>query len=213
MSQLNDKDCYTTLSRNPLEPYKTEIDQVLEKALQRGWITVKEKYFLTVKHPICPVFYGLPKIHKSLIDPPLRPIVSSIGCLTEPPSQYLDFFLKKYVCEVPSYLGDTSNILRLLETFECDSDFILVTCDVQSLYTCIPHDAGTEALLHFFGRRNTRNTVPPNQFLLTLSEIVLTMNYFQYAGSYYLQKRGVSMGSCFAPSFACLVMGLWAAKY
>ncbi|KAG5281304.1 hypothetical protein AALO_G00069700 [Alosa alosa] len=89
---------------------------------------------------------------------------------------------------------------------------MLVTCDVQSLYTRIPHEAGTEALLHFFSRRAT-DTAPPNEFLLTLSEVVLTVNYFQYAGSYYLQKRGVSMGSCFAPSYACLVMGLWEAKF
>uniref|UniRef100_A0A8C2DIT0 Uncharacterized protein n=1 Tax=Cyprinus carpio TaxID=7962 RepID=A0A8C2DIT0_CYPCA len=89
MSQLNDKDCYTPLIHNPLKQHEVEIDQLLEKALHRGWITVK--------HPVCPMFYGLPKIHKSLIDPPLRPIVSSIGCLTEPLSQYLDFFLKKYV--------------------------------------------------------------------------------------------------------------------
>lgn len=39
------------------------------------------------------------------------------------------------------------------------------------------------------------------------------MNYFHYAGHYYLQKRGVSMGSCFAPSYACLVMGFWEAKF
>jgi len=47
------------------------------------------------------------------------------------------------------HLGDTADILRLLDSFECDHDFMLVTCDVQSLYSCIPHKAGTEALLHF----------------------------------------------------------------
>lgn len=55
--------------------------------------------------------------------------------------------------------------------------------------------------------------VPPNEFLLTLTEMILTKNYFQFSGAYYLQKQGVSMGSCFAPSYACLVMGFWEERF
>ncbi len=43
-------------------------------------------------------------------------------------------------------------------------------------------------------------------FLLTLSEMILTMNFFKYLDSYYLQSQGAAMGSAFAPSYACLVM-------
>lgn len=212
MSQLNEKTHYTLLSKNPLEQYKQTIDQLVTTAHSRGWITERERDFLTVKHPICPVFYGLPKIHKGLDNPPLRPIVSSIGCLTEPLSQYLDFFLKKYMTELPSYLGDTTDILKILDSFKCEEDYMLVTCDVQSLYTCIPHTAGIEALTHYFNTRPP-DVVPPNSFLLTLAEVILTKNYFQYAGAYYLQEQGVSMGSCFAPSYACLMMGFWEERF
>jgi len=59
MSQLNNKECYTPLTRNPREHHKSEIDQILEKALQRAWITEKEKDFFTVKHQICPVFFWI----------------------------------------------------------------------------------------------------------------------------------------------------------
>ncbi len=63
LSQLTDNNCYTPLSRNPAEEYKTEINMILEAGLSRGWITKQEKEFLSVLHPICPIFYGLPKIH------------------------------------------------------------------------------------------------------------------------------------------------------
>ena len=75
-----------------MESIKAEIDSYIESAFNQGWITEKEKSFLTTKCPICALFHGLPKIHKSLIDPPLRPIVANIGSVTEPLSQYLDFF-------------------------------------------------------------------------------------------------------------------------
>lgn len=61
-SQLKDQACYDPLTRNPLEQFKEEIDQVLETSLSREWITQSEKDFLTVQHPNCPMFYGLPKI-------------------------------------------------------------------------------------------------------------------------------------------------------
>ena len=52
-----------------------------------------------------------------------------------------------------------------------------------------------------------------NEFLLTLTEIILSRNYFQYAGSYYLRRRGVSMGSSSAPLLACSVMGFRKEKF
>ncbi len=70
-SQLTDEDCYTPPTHNPMTEYKAAIDQVLESGFSRGWITDKEKEFLSVKHPICAMFYGLPKIHESLNNPPL----------------------------------------------------------------------------------------------------------------------------------------------
>lgn len=83
---------------------------------------------------------------------------------------------------------------------------ILATPDVHSPYTYILHSAGLEALTHYLSTRPT-NIQPPNEFLLTLTDIILSNNFFQYAGSYFLQGRGVSMGSAFSPSYVCLVMG------
>lgn len=79
---------------NPADNFKNQITEYIDAALKRGWITKKEKDFLLLKYPLCPVFYGLPKVLKSTINPTLRPIVASIGSLTEPRSQLLTSLLR-----------------------------------------------------------------------------------------------------------------------
>lgn len=46
-SQLHDTQCYILLKSNPTEQIKTEIDLYIESAHAKGWITEKEKCFLT----------------------------------------------------------------------------------------------------------------------------------------------------------------------
>lgn len=211
-NQLMNRDFYVPLRSNPTERIKLEIDATITLALDSGWITEKEKEFLITKHPVCPVLYGLPKIHKSLVDPPLRPIVSGNGSLTEPLSQFVDFFIKKLVPSLPSFLGDTTDLLNVINGFNVEATTILVTMDVQSLYTNIPHEGGLQALSHYLNTR-PEGVVPPSDFLITLTEMALTMNYFQYTGSFYLQTQGTAMGAAFAPNYANLFMGHWEEKY
>lgn len=212
LSQLSAREYYTPLKSNPTETFKCQIHEHILLAHERNWITQKERDFLLVEHPVCPVFYGLPKVHKCAINPPLRPTVASIGSLTEPLSQFVDFFIKKFVSGLPSFLEDTVDILNIIKECKCEQNDIFVTVDVQSLYTCIPHEAGIDALSHYLENR-TPGLLPTNEFLLTLSQIILTINFFKYCDSYFLQCCGTAMGSAFAPSYACLVMGFWEEKF
>ena len=138
--------------------------------------------------------------------------MANIGSVTEPLSQYLDFFIKKFVKTVPSYLGDTTDILKLIDSYRCEDNVILVSFDVKNLYGCIPHEVGLKALKHYLDTRPTEMQ-PPTSFLLELAKIILTKNFFQYGGSYYLQTLGVSMGSSFSPSFSILTVARWEDEY
>lgn len=80
-----------------------------------------------------------------------------------------------------------------------------------SPYPSIPLTADLEALTHYLSTRPT-NIQPPNEFLLTWTDIILSNNFLQYAGSYFLQGRGV-MGSVFTPSYACLVTDFWEERF
>ncbi|XP_062918361.1 chitinase domain-containing protein 1 isoform X1 [Mobula hypostoma] len=77
--------------------------------------------------------------------------------------------------------------------------------DVQSLYTSIPHQQGLKALHFFLDSRP--NQFPSTTTLLRLAELVLTLNNFSFGSSYFLQTKGVAMGTRMGPSYACLFVG------
>lgn len=99
--------------------------------------------------PRIPTIYYLPKVHKSLTKPPGRLIVSGIDSVTSPIGKYVDFFLQPMVQETPAFLKDTVQCIRELTQLEIDGDILIVTADVASLYTIIPHEMGYETVSTF----------------------------------------------------------------
>ena len=77
--------------------------------------------------------------------------------------------------------------------------------DITSLYTVIPNGEGLLALKHFFDLRTVKE--PSSETLLRLAELVLTLNCFSFATSYYKQINVVAMGTKMGPSYANLFVG------
>ena len=76
--------------------------------------------------------------------------------------------------------------------------------DITSLYSNIPHNEGLKAIQHFL--HNSSYEVDCHT-ILRLSELVLTLNSFSFAGEHFLQCQGVAMGTKMGPSYACLFVG------
>uniref|UniRef100_A0A8C8EXB5 Uncharacterized protein n=1 Tax=Oncorhynchus tshawytscha TaxID=74940 RepID=A0A8C8EXB5_ONCTS len=98
----------------------SEIDAYINSALDQGWSTD----FLITPHPVCAAYYGLPKIHNKLSDPPLRPKVFGNDCLMEPLSQFVFFFIQKLVPSFPALLCDTTDVIEILENVNVESNDI-----------------------------------------------------------------------------------------
>lgn len=81
---------------------------------------------------------------------------------------------------------------------------MLLSFDVVSLYTNIPHDELRAVLQDIFDSKE--NPFPPSHFLLNLVVVLMETDYFRYDQQYYLQTKGVAMGSIFALSAANLFM-------
>ena len=77
--------------------------------------------------------------------------------------------------------------------------------DVTALYTNIPHGDGLQALGVHLERRCDKSI--PTDTLLRLTELVLTLNTFEFNGQFFRQCSGVAMGTKMGPSYACLFMG------
>ena len=104
--------------------------------------------------------------------------------------------------KIPSFLKDTTDFLCKLNdiTHLVKPDSLLITMDVNSLYTNIPHSDGVEACRSFL----TMNTI--DQALIndihTLVDFVLKHNLFVFDDEQYLQINGTAMGTKMAPTYA-----------
>ncbi|CAJ0929289.1 unnamed protein product, partial [Ranitomeya imitator] len=154
----------------------------------------------------------LPKIHKDSIKPPGRPIVSSVGSMCERAGEYLDFFLQPIASSLPSFIRDSSHFIDICGQIELPGDFLLVTCDVESLYSNIGHKEGTEAVAYFLNKKSSSDR-GHDSFLLDLLTFVLHHNFFLFDRTYYLQRSGVAMGAKCAPAYANTFLGWWEEKF
>ena len=75
----------------------------------------------------------------------IRLIVSSINSVTENISSFLDAWMNPLVQKLPSYIKDSTEFIKLVITTPIPPDSILVSIDVSSLYTIIPHKDGIVA--------------------------------------------------------------------
>ena len=149
-------------------------------------------------------FYIIPKIHKQ--GHPGRPIVSSNSHPTERISQFVDHHLQPLVTKLPSYLKDTTHFLNKLNSIgQLPNGVLLVTLDVASLYTNIPHNDGIQACSDFLDKR-VNPTIKTSR-LCDLIRMILANSTFTFNGQHYKQINGTAMGTKMAPSYANLFMG------
>ena len=136
--QLNDKKFYKLLDTDITDHIHKRATNYLNGMFNDGYIDEETKQYLLPNGPKPGCFYILPKIHKQ--GNPRRPIVSSNGLPTEHISEFVNFHLQPLVSKLPSYVKDTNHFLNILLTLNnLPNNAFLVTLDVSSLYTNIPH--------------------------------------------------------------------------
>ena len=80
----------------------------------------------------------------------------------------------------------------------------MVTIDVKSLYTNIPHTEGIAAITRMI--EYTGLDTLHRMFICNLTHQVLTKNYFQFNGQMYRQKQSTAIGTRMAPNYAIIFM-------
>ena len=109
--------------------------------------------YLRPQDPQTSWFYVLPKIHKEGNSG--RSIVSSCGGPTESMSQVVDHHLYLLVIKrIPSYIKDATDFLSKLRSVRVSVESLLLTLDVSSLYTNIPHEEGTQTYRKLLNKRD-----------------------------------------------------------
>ena len=207
-SQLSNTKFYKPIDNDPTRIYTEEINNFIHQLFLKGEIDSQVATYLLEEETRTPYMYFLPKIHKKTRPPPGRPVVSGNGSATEKISEFVDHFINPPAKLIESYVQDTTHMLRILDQINhIPEDYILVTCDVSSLYTSIPTNEGIHSVKETLNNfRPEPNLKPTNESLTHLLELVLKRNNFKFAGQNYLQISGTAMGSKCSPSFAILYM-------
>ncbi|CAJ0954263.1 unnamed protein product [Ranitomeya imitator] len=203
--QLADTTTYKKIQNDPTHTIRQKIARIVDKHLQLKTIDNKTKTYLINLHPVTPVLYILPKIHKNLRNPPGRPIVASTDSILNPLSMFLEKLLTPYTKVTKSFILDTGDFLGKIRNMKrIPSDSILCTLDVNSLYTSITHDMGIEAVSQTLSE--ARLDKGTQDLCIDLLSLVLRENFFIFEDDFFLQTCGTAMGSNVAPAYANLYM-------
>lgn len=162
--QLREETFYRKLQNYPTSHFSNLLRVVLQEALDLDYIDHDLMKFLYNEHPRTPVFYVLPKIHKPGFPTVGRPIVAAQGSLHGPVSKYIDSFLQPFVKHTRSFSQDTTDFISKIEGVSVPIDSLILSFNVVSLYTNIPHEELREVLHQCFDKREIPH--PLTHFLL-----------------------------------------------
>ena len=210
--QLADRKHYKPLEQPLFLETSKMITQILKNMHQDSLISKKQLDYLTPDpNEIKPrTLYFLPKIHKDRSKwierriPPGRPIVSDCASESYAVSELIDQTLLPLSIQHPAYVKNTQDFLQKITAKPIPADSLLITMDVESLYTNIDNQTGILAVQQALSKTNHPEKF--QSYILELLKISLERNDFQFNNQTYLQTWGCAMGKRFAPEYANIFM-------
>ncbi|XP_070182243.1 uncharacterized protein [Littorina saxatilis] len=211
--QLNNSLHYSKADNDHTVAIAKASNKIVEDIHDRGFIDdVTYRWAKTELNTVrTHCFYHLPKIHKTLENPPGQPIVSGVKGPTVKLSKLVDSWLQDLVVQLPSHVKDTTHMLQTVQDLNTtegpfNPGTLLVTIDVVGLYTNTPHDDMETALRHFLTLKPLPNT-PPAATIVQVVRHILSNNVFTFEEQLYKQEHGTAMGTPMTPTIANLFMG------
>ena len=127
--QLMKKEHYSPLEdpKKTIKQFIKEVHSTLLQAKSKELIDEDMLKILSRSNPRISNLYLLPKIHKE--NNPGRPIINSVGSLTETLSAFVDEILRKYSKLASSYVKDTTHFLELTMDLIVHETDLLCTVD------------------------------------------------------------------------------------
>ncbi|XP_068247978.1 uncharacterized protein [Palaemon carinicauda] len=148
------------------------------------------------------VLYGLPKVHKTNV--PLRPILAAYNS----PTNHLAKILVPLLCHLTNNQFTLQTSAKFIpEILEHDSNSIMVTLDVVSLFTKVSLHETIEIILGklYPTENDIFNGFDSNSFRKLLELSVIDIN-FVFNTKLFKQVDGMAMGSPLGLTFANIFM-------
>ena len=140
--------------------------------------------------------------------PPFRPIISGIGCLTENMSAYVDKILQPFLPNIPSYIQDTTQFPNCISKIKSVPHVaLMVSMDVKTLYSSIPHSHGIKACETFMIENGSPSMEISN--ITKRIDFIFAHNYLEFNDKSYIQTHGTAIGIKMAPTYANISMSIF----
>lgn len=215
--QLNNETFYKKIEEPIYPETSKKYRSILTSMMNKSIISPQQASYLMPKdNPRPRRFYLLPKIHKDMSKwtirnkmPPGRPIVSDCSSESYKIAEFLDYYLKDISDRHESYIKNTQDFLDKLSQIEVPENALLITLDIESLYTNIQTKDGIKSVKRMFDKHPKHELLRPDKYLLELLELNLNCNDFVFDNQWYLQVSGTAMGKKFAPSYANIDMAIF----
>ena len=203
----NNQAYYKQVEAYKVDEAKSKIETTLKDMLNSNIITRQEFNAMCPKDKVPGRFYANFKVHKAhtpMKSPPVRPILSGSGSITEGIATFVAHHIKQSSISHDTYLQDTPAFLRLISRInkgpKLSSNALLVTWNVDGLYTNIQHEDGLQTLQEQLEERN--NPKVPSKYIIKLMKLILNHNIFTFHDAHWIQEIGAAMGSKPVPHYA-----------
>jgi len=198
---LRNDDKFLKIKKDPTNSIKTDINNIFTIINRQSDCKLAKLY----GHFEPGYLYGNPKIHKSLSDPPLRPIISQVGTVTYNTAKMINRIITPYMNR--SYMVEsTFDFIEITKAMKQPK--LMASLDVENLFTNVPVAETINIILEAV--YNHQSKIPPaipKEMLRKLLIICTTMTPFRAPnGDLYQQINGVSMGTPLGPTMANFYM-------
>lgn len=201
-AMIDDDVTYLKLSNDPTANYQRKNNQFAKRLLDLKLIDRKTKMRLKTYTATAPRIYGAPKAHKEGL--PLRPVVA---CMTSPSyelSKYVGTILQRSL-ESKYNISDSFSFCEYINNVQLPPDYVLISLDVVSLFTCIPRELVVQNVIMHWEAIKEHTDINLDLFL-EITEFCINCSYFQFKRQYYQKVYGTAMGNPLSPIIADLVM-------
>ncbi|XP_076042000.1 uncharacterized protein LOC143025905 [Oratosquilla oratoria] len=189
LALLQDTQTYTIVPQDPTKKLQAKVERELKELRENRIINDDEWKKMRPGDSTIPKFYGLPKVHKENI--PLRPIVAFRNSPTYHLALYLAKLLRPLVTDSPHMLQNSADFIERIKGLNLRSGDVLVSFDVQSMFTSIPRDLAKSALKSAMedNRGFLDNQKLSVSELMRLISLCLDSTYFRFRDHTYHQLK------------------------
>ncbi|BHF63681.1 hypothetical protein SprV_0200667500 [Sparganum proliferum] len=190
---LEDRQAYVKCDGDPMKKLETQINTTFTMLQNNGAMSRAERLATKPTDAAMARFYGLPKIHRD--GAPLHPIVSLRGTRTFNLAKWMFRRLNCLTLGSDTTVRSSAHLLERLKGLQIDTNEVMVSFDVTSLFTSIPKDLAVETVSDILDCQYTEaNNTPKRGHLVQLLKYCL-QTFFTFEGTVYEQIKGTPMGS------------------